>query len=156
MNDKLPPFHTEFLATAPKVKYAIGWRDEDLDRKYNISLVGITHWMPLPPLPKQPLSKEEMELERLVDTIRIQTTIEAINTLKKWKEKILDVNKRKSIVEEVNSFHQTMQHGFLKASIRAVLNEYRCLKSKGGASDEFINEELITRLLMLHKIKKNE
>lgn len=50
---KLPPFHKEFLATSPNVKYAIGWRDEDLDRKYNISLVGITHWMRLPDLPKK-------------------------------------------------------------------------------------------------------
>lgn len=102
------------------------------------------------------LTKEEMELEKLIDKIRVQTTIEAINTLKKLEEKILDENKRKSIVEEVNSFHQVMQHGFLKAAIRGVLNEYGCLKSTGESSDEFINEELITRLLMLHKIKKNE
>ncbi len=81
----LPPFDTRFLGVS-NGKISIGFRQKGIDRTNNISLVSMTHWMPLPPLPKQPLSNEEMELERLVDTIRIQTTIEAINTLKKWKK----------------------------------------------------------------------
>jgi hypothetical protein len=33
------------------------------------------------------LTREETELERLVDRIKAQTTIEGINTLKKWSKK---------------------------------------------------------------------
>lgn len=48
----------------------------------------------------------------------------------------------------------------LRAAIKGILNEYGCLHSDGKlwdkVTEELRNEELITRLLMLHKIKKNE
>ncbi len=53
-----------------------------------------------------------------------------------------------------------MEEELLRAAIKGILNEYGCLHSGGKlwdkVTEELRNEELITRLIMLHKKQKNE
>ena len=51
VEENLPDFGIPFLAFSPENGISIAFRHEKFYRKIGISLVGTTHWLPLPKLP---------------------------------------------------------------------------------------------------------